>query len=123
MRSSRVGENFPACWAASSGATFVQAVARRPAAPCRHVDDHPVLRTSLRPEDAEQGARGHPSRDLLLAGLLAGLHPDPPLGASTATSYIFLAAIVALVAFLSITKKDQTPPEKVRAEVQPQPAA
>jgi uncharacterized membrane-anchored protein len=52
---------------------------------------------------------------------------DPDFGGlglgTTATSYIFLAAIVALVAFLSITKKDQTPPEKVRAEVQPQPAA
>jgi uncharacterized membrane-anchored protein len=35
---------------------------------------------------------------------------------TTGTSYIFLACIVALVAFLSFTKRDQTPPELVLAE-------
>ena len=35
------------------------------------------------------------------------------LGA-TKTSYIFLACILALVAFLSLTKRDQTPPEVAR---------
>jgi uncharacterized membrane-anchored protein len=37
------------------------------------------------------------------------------LGA-TGTSYIFLACIFGLVAFLSITKRDQTPPEVAAAE-------
>jgi uncharacterized membrane-anchored protein len=35
---------------------------------------------------------------------------------TTGTSYIFLGCILALVAFLTITKKDQTPPERVLAE-------
>jgi uncharacterized membrane-anchored protein len=35
---------------------------------------------------------------------------------TTGTSYIFLACIVALVAYLTITKKDQTPPERVAAD-------
>src|SRR4051812_34034137 len=35
---------------------------------------------------------------------------------TTGTSYIFLACILALVAFLTITKKDQTPPERVLAD-------
>src|SRR4051794_1725202 len=35
---------------------------------------------------------------------------------TTGTSYIFLACIVALVAYLSFTKRDQTPPEVVLAE-------
>ena len=35
---------------------------------------------------------------------------------TTGTSYIFLACITALVLFLSITKRDQTPPELVAAE-------
>jgi len=34
---------------------------------------------------------------------------------TTGTSYIFLACILALVAFLSITRRDQTPPEAARA--------
>jgi uncharacterized membrane-anchored protein len=34
----------------------------------------------------------------------------------TVTSYIFLAAILILVVFLSITKRDQTPPEVIEAE-------
>ncbi len=37
------------------------------------------------------------------------------LGA-TQTSYIFLACILALVAYLSITRRDETPPELVAAE-------
>jgi uncharacterized membrane-anchored protein len=35
---------------------------------------------------------------------------------TTGTSYIFLGCILALVAFLQITKRDQTPPERVVAE-------
>ena len=35
---------------------------------------------------------------------------------TTGTSYIFLGGIFALVAYLSITKRDQTPPERIRAE-------
>ncbi len=35
---------------------------------------------------------------------------------TTGTSYIFLGCIIALVAFLSITKRDQTPPELVLAD-------
>ena len=35
---------------------------------------------------------------------------------TTGTSYIFLGCILALVAFLTITKKDQTPPERALAE-------
>jgi uncharacterized membrane-anchored protein len=38
---------------------------------------------------------------------------------STGTSYIFLGCILALVVFLSITKKDQTPPELVAVEALP----
>jgi uncharacterized membrane-anchored protein len=34
---------------------------------------------------------------------------------TTGTSYIFLACILALVGYLTITKKDQTPPEPVLA--------
>src|SRR3954464_11675764 len=34
---------------------------------------------------------------------------------TTGTSYLFLACILGLVAFLSITKRDQTPPEMARA--------
>jgi uncharacterized membrane-anchored protein len=37
------------------------------------------------------------------------------LGATT-TSYVFLGVILALVTFLSVTKRDQTPPELVEAE-------
>src|SRR3954463_6045811 len=37
---------------------------------------------------------------------------------TTGTSYIFLGCIFALVAYLSVTKRDQTPPERVRAEEQ-----
>ncbi len=35
---------------------------------------------------------------------------------TTATSVVFLAAILALVSFLTVTKRDQTPPEVVAAE-------
>src|SRR4051812_35191468 len=35
---------------------------------------------------------------------------------TTGTSYIFLGCILALVIFLSLTKRDQTPPEVVLAE-------
>ena len=35
---------------------------------------------------------------------------------TTGTSYIFLGAILALVVYLSITKRDQTPPELVLRE-------
>jgi uncharacterized membrane-anchored protein len=35
---------------------------------------------------------------------------------TTGTSYIFLACILALVTFLTVTKKDQTPPERVLAD-------
>jgi len=41
---------------------------------------------------------------------------------TTNTSYIFLACILTLVVFLSITKRDQTPPERIAAELGPQPA-
>jgi uncharacterized membrane-anchored protein len=37
------------------------------------------------------------------------------LGA-TSTSYVFLAGILALVAYLSVTRRDQTPPERALAE-------
>jgi uncharacterized membrane-anchored protein len=40
------------------------------------------------------------------------------LGA-TKTSYIFLACILALVTYLSVTKRDQTPPELVLADEAP----
>ncbi|MEA2138814.1 MAG: hypothetical protein QOG56_1964, partial [Solirubrobacteraceae bacterium] len=36
---------------------------------------------------------------------------------TTGTSYIFLGCILALVAFLSVTKRDQTPPELIEAEL------
>ena len=35
---------------------------------------------------------------------------------TTGTSFIFLAAILGLVIFLTVTKKDQTPPELAEAE-------
>jgi uncharacterized membrane-anchored protein len=35
---------------------------------------------------------------------------------TTGTSYIFLACIIVLVLFLTVTKKDQTPPERVLAD-------
>jgi uncharacterized membrane-anchored protein len=38
---------------------------------------------------------------------------------TTGTSYIFLGCILVLVLFLTVTKKDQTPPARVRAEVAP----
>jgi uncharacterized membrane-anchored protein len=38
---------------------------------------------------------------------------------TTGTSYIFLGCILALVIYLSITKRDQTPPERVLAESAP----
>ena len=34
---------------------------------------------------------------------------------TTGTSYLFLACIFGLVAFLSITRRDQTPPEMAHA--------
>src|SRR3954471_9862255 len=37
---------------------------------------------------------------------------------TTGTSYIFLGCIFALVAYLSVTKRDQTSPERIRAEEQ-----
>ncbi len=37
---------------------------------------------------------------------------------TTGTSFIFLAAILGLVVFLSVTKKDQTPPELIEAEAE-----
>jgi uncharacterized membrane-anchored protein len=40
---------------------------------------------------------------------------------TTATSYLFLGAILALVAFLSITSSDQTPPEVIIAETMHHP--
>jgi hypothetical protein len=40
---------------------------------------------------------------------------------TTKTSYMFLAAILAFVAFLSLTKRDQTPPEVVIAETTQHP--
>jgi uncharacterized membrane-anchored protein len=43
---------------------------------------------------------------------------DGGLGLGTSvTSYIFLGIILALVAFLQVTKKDQTPPELIEAEL------
>ncbi len=39
---------------------------------------------------------------------------------TTGTSLIFLAAILGLVIFLSVTKKDQTPPELIEAERPPE---
>lgn len=39
---------------------------------------------------------------------------------TTVTSFIFLAAILGLVVFLSISKRDQTPPELIEAEGNPQ---
>src|SRR4051812_47018931 len=39
---------------------------------------------------------------------------------TTGTSYIFLGCIFALVAYLSVTKRDQTSPERIRAEEQRQ---
>src|SRR4051812_9557158 len=41
---------------------------------------------------------------------------------TTGTSYIFLGAILALVTFLSVTKKDQTDPRRLRAEFDEAPA-
>jgi uncharacterized membrane-anchored protein len=45
---------------------------------------------------------------------------DPKYGGlnlgTTGTSYIFLGCILALVVYLSLTKKDQTPPEAILAE-------
>ena len=38
---------------------------------------------------------------------------------TTGTSYIFLGCILALVVYLSITKRDQTPPERVLSESAP----
>jgi Na+/melibiose symporter-like transporter len=35
---------------------------------------------------------------------------------TTGTSYIFLGCILALVTFLSVTRRDQTPPEVVLAD-------
>src|SRR4051794_13052328 len=42
---------------------------------------------------------------------------------TTGTSYIFLGCILALVVFLSITKRDQTPPESVAADEAAHPHA
>ena len=41
---------------------------------------------------------------------------------TTGTSYIFLACILGLVVYLSLTKRDQTPPEVVLAEEQAEEA-
>jgi uncharacterized membrane-anchored protein len=41
---------------------------------------------------------------------------------TTGTSFIFLGCILALVVYLSITKRDQTPPEIVAREIGAQPA-
>jgi uncharacterized membrane-anchored protein len=41
---------------------------------------------------------------------------------TTGTSYIFLGCILALVTYLSITKKDQTEPRRLRAEFDEAPA-
>ena len=38
---------------------------------------------------------------------------------TTGTSYIFLACILGLVVYLSITKRDQSPPERVTGESAP----
>jgi uncharacterized membrane-anchored protein len=49
---------------------------------------------------------------------LSQTHKDGGLGlGTTGTSYLFLSAILLLVAFLSITKRDQTPPERIEAEL------
>ena len=40
---------------------------------------------------------------------------------TTGTSYIFLGCILALVIYLSITKRDQTPPEVVAQDLQAHP--
>ena len=48
---------------------------------------------------------------------------DPQYGGlglgATGTSYIFLGCILALVAFLTITRRDQTPPEVIEREAHP----
>ena len=36
---------------------------------------------------------------------------------TTGTSYIFLGAILALVIYLTVTRKDQTPPELIAREL------
>jgi uncharacterized membrane-anchored protein len=41
---------------------------------------------------------------------------------TTVTSFIFLGTILALVIYLSLTKVDETPPELIDAEVQPEDA-
>ena len=41
---------------------------------------------------------------------------------TTGTSYIFLACILGLVTFLSVTRKDQTDPRRLRAELDEAPA-
>jgi hypothetical protein len=50
--------------------------------------------------------------------------PDGGLGlGTTVTSVIFLATILVLVTFLTVTKKDQTPPELIAAELKEPHAA
>ena len=50
-------------------------------------------------------------------GLSQHSHKYGGLGlGTTATSYLFLSCILTLVAFLAVTKRDQTPPELVAAE-------
>jgi uncharacterized membrane-anchored protein len=50
-------------------------------------------------------------------GLSQHSHKYGGLGlGTTKTSYIFLGCIVAMVAYLTITKRDQTPPERIDAE-------
>jgi uncharacterized membrane-anchored protein len=50
-------------------------------------------------------------------GLSQHSHKYGGLGlGTTKTSYIFLACIIAMVAFLTLTKRDQTPPERIEAE-------
>jgi hypothetical protein len=45
-------------------------------------------------------------------------HKNGGLGLGTTdTSYIFLGCILALVMFLSVTKRDQTPPEVIQSEL------
>ena len=41
---------------------------------------------------------------------------------TTVTSFIFLGTILALVIYLSVTKVDETPPELIDAELEPEPA-